>query len=1164
MKRKLFNQLITGMLLITMVLGNVIPANAEAGIGLDAMGSNESESTVSGNTVSENTISENEEILDNQNVCETQSYVGEGYEVLFEVDNQWEDAFNGSMTITNTSEEVIDNWMIEFNFGHEITNIWNAKICNYSNGKYVIKNDNWNQDINPGESVNFGFQATCQGEIVAPVSCNILGSYQPVVSEVYTVEYIVDSAWGTQANATIKITNHSAEVIEDWQLAFHMNAEITNIWNGFVVTSANGEYLIKNAGYNANINPGESVSFGFQTIAQAGQSVIVENYILKEVTVNKEHVITNDSDEEVGTIYFKNLQSSDEILYDGEGVFYTKNQILLTAKNEVTFGQVQDIVWDDGAQIVGYIELTNDYQIEYNHTLSLEQLQDKIEQYQANEMFEFVSLNTILAESTDAVTTNDASYYTDPNDTWSETNPSGKNQNLEVSKVLSAWEYICDVYGYSSAEDMKNNMNTVRLGVMDSEFDFTHLDLKEIKGKVWNNPEPGTYSENHGTHVAGILSADFNNNEGISSIAINKELYAYSMLGKNDSNRVKFDGTMMSKADDPVPIMEYKYGLSLLIGHNAKVINMSLNTGKLQGCAATRGNTKALNYIDTNANIMSQFLQKMLNTGHDFLICIAAGNSYYNDYELYAIDSEQEYGIALFDVNKYGPQGMKHLECDARYNNILSAIVESSIKNRIIVVGNISDIKENSSGLYPLYESSGRGDRMDVAAIGTNVYSSIIDGSYGYLTGTSMSTPHVASLAGLIHEINPALSGKQIKEIIVDNADGYIYDCTKKYINALASVEETIATTGYTPPVAAPSGIVLGQLTDVVGNGIGNGVVTAYKYDTGDGNLGGEDISGILTIGGQKNSYYTYVNADENGEFELVLTPGIYYLNIVAEGYKSIILFDIKVESEETQYIEQVLMIEENPETNKKGIVQGYIKNALNGNAISGANVIFRKGWNNRYGDVSSWWVSDTTATSNVFGYYSDELTCGNYTAEISMNGYIVGYANIVVSDVSNTIQQNVVLTPILPEDEYRIVLQWGSSPSDLDSHITGPTETGSRFHVYFSNKQYKENGEVVARLDVDDTSSYGPETITMTLKPDLDGVYRYSVHDYSNRYVTNSKALSLSGAKVMLYRGNELLETYNVPINMTGNLWTVFEIEDNMIISKNKLSYISSYTYIP
>jgi len=458
--------------------------------------------------------------------------------------------------------------------------------------------------------------------------------------------------------------------------------------------------------------------------------------------------------------------------------------------------------------------------------------------------------------------------------------------------------------------------------------------------------------------------------------------------------------------------------------------------------------------------------------------------------------------------------------------------------------------------LYPLHTYSGRGDRMDVVALGTGVLSCGIEDDYYSDTGTSQATPLVAALAGLIHEVNPALSAKTIKYIIVSTADGNIYDCTQKYINAQKAIEFAIAITGDTPPIAEPSGILLGQLTDIENEPINDGIVTAYKYDVGEGNLSGEDISEILLTGGKKGQYYTDVETNKNGEFELVLVPGNYYLNVSAEGYESTIIFDIKIEPEKVQYVERVLMLKEKEADIGVGIAQGYIRNALNGRYINGAEVVFRDGWNNKYGDVPSWWTSGTTITSNSAGYYSMELPYGNYTAEISKAGYIVGYVNIVVSEISNTIQQNFVITPILAENEYRVVLQWGKTPADLDAHLTGPTEGGNRFHIYYNNTKYVEAGKVVAKLDVDDINSYGPETITVTLKSDLDGIYRYSVHDFFNIFNDTTKALSLSGAKVMLYKGNSLILTASVPINKVGNLWTVFEIDGEDVRQINSMSF--------
>ena len=45
---------------------------------------------------------------------------------------------------------------------------------------------------------------------------------------------------------------------------------------------------------------------------------------------------------------------------------------------------------------------------------------------------------------------------------------------------------------------------------------------------------------------------------------------------------------------------------------------------------------------------------------------------------------------------------------------------------------------------------SNYGDWVDVAAPGANIYSTLVDNGYGYKSGTSMASPHVAGLAGLV------------------------------------------------------------------------------------------------------------------------------------------------------------------------------------------------------------------------------------------------------------------------------------------------------------------------------------------------------------------------------------------------------------------------------
>ncbi|WP_235848351.1 S8 family peptidase [Litchfieldia alkalitelluris] len=61
---------------------------------------------------------------------------------------------------------------------------------------------------------------------------------------------------------------------------------------------------------------------------------------------------------------------------------------------------------------------------------------------------------------------------------------------------------------------------------------------------------------------------------------------------------------------------------------------------------------------------------------------------------------------------------------------------------------------------------SNYGDYIDVTAPGVQIPSTYIDSQYAALSGTSMATPHVAALAGLIRSVQPDLKNTEVMEII--------------------------------------------------------------------------------------------------------------------------------------------------------------------------------------------------------------------------------------------------------------------------------------------------------------------------------------------------------------------------------------------------------------
>ncbi|TLS36426.1 S8 family peptidase [Pseudalkalibacillus caeni] len=63
------------------------------------------------------------------------------------------------------------------------------------------------------------------------------------------------------------------------------------------------------------------------------------------------------------------------------------------------------------------------------------------------------------------------------------------------------------------------------------------------------------------------------------------------------------------------------------------------------------------------------------------------------------------------------------------------------------------------------------GSTVDIAAPGVNIASTFVDHQYAALSGTSMASPHVAALAGLIRSYNPDLSNREVMDLIKQTSD---------------------------------------------------------------------------------------------------------------------------------------------------------------------------------------------------------------------------------------------------------------------------------------------------------------------------------------------------------------------------------------------------------
>lgn len=310
----------------------------------------------------------------------------------------------------------------------------------------------------------------------------------------------------------------------------------------------------------------------------------------------------------------------------------------------------------------------------------------------------------------------------------------------------------------------------------------------------------------------------------------------------------------------------------------------------------------------------------------------------------------------------------------------------------------------------------------------------------------------------------------------------------------------------------------------------------------------GDALSGVrvhINTAGQKEVVYT----DHNGDYRLEVIGGFYSEVVFSkDGYQTSTVENHTFASGQVTSLPVVRMFRQGI-----GSFAGAVFNALTGQAVPGLGIHVRPGMNNRTGGT----IAETTTDLNG-EYQVSYVPAGMYTIEVGGTGYQTGYFSAICLENTSTGNQNGTVTPLLDSNEIRIVLSWGSSPSDLDSHLTGPIGgSSSRFHVYYpSSNRGSLTTAPYAYLDRDDRDRYGPETITITEV--FEGVYRYSVHNYSDRNSSSSDSLAYSSAHVDVYFGSDLWRSFDVP-SQPGTLWTVFEYSDGEMTDINTMSYESN-----
>ncbi len=234
------------------------------------------------------------------------------------------------------------------------------------------------------------------------------------------------------------------------------------------------------------------------------------------------------------------------------------------------------------------------------------------------------------------------------------------------------------------------------------------------------------------------------------------------------------------------------------------------------------------------------------------------------------------------------------------------------------------------------------------------------------------------------------------------------------------------------------------------------------------------------------------------------------------------------------------------PVENPNVRLSGLAINALDGSAVPAAWVaLYASG-----GHAGDSPIVQTHADDAGCYAFSDLLP-GDYELVADKEDFETDRRFIHLPDDNIRVKQNVYLSPTLAADEVRIVLSWGATPADLEAHLTGSNPDGCRHHCYYWNREIPG-----ARLDIDATTGFGPETITLSGNPT--GVYRYYVHDFSDRLASLSAGLAASSAcvRVIFGNGRDPL-TFDVPAE-PGSVWHVFDFDGSTaaLTPVNRMGY--------
>lgn len=331
----------------------------------------------------------------------------------------------------------------------------------------------------------------------------------------------------------------------------------------------------------------------------------------------------------------------------------------------------------------------------------------------------------------------------------------------------SSWHL--DLINAEAAWDINEGDSSIVVAILDNAIYVNHPDLANKvvsqidlgNGDDDPNPPENTYIWSHGTHGAGLIAAETNNNVGVSSIGNKISLMAVKLgddASDGQSMAAGYEGIIWA-ADNGADVINMSWGSSQYFATMQNTVNYAYNKGCVMVAAA--GNNGNGAETQQNEDIPLNYVGYPAALEH----VIAVGSCDVGDNK----SDFSEYGtwIDVLAPGGYATTGLMGL---GAFSVLSTTACEA---------GTVTDMFNGTTG--------------GAATFG-------VEGNYDLMQGTSMASPVTSGLCGLILSANPNLTPEELLQLLkntcanVDSENAEFIDSIGAgRIDALAAVTAATA-----------------------------------------------------------------------------------------------------------------------------------------------------------------------------------------------------------------------------------------------------------------------------------------------------------------------------------------------------------------------------------